>query len=279
MDQGAFLSTFLVVFRESLEASLIVGIILTALHRLRQWRYCPHVLASIGLAILVSLFIGMMLMSMTTTAQGNLEKILEGSISFAACVILTYMIFWMDAQAKRLRPEIETKLESAISQKDMLVILSLPFLAVFREGAETVLFLSALASKSAGLISMGGSLLGFALAVGVTCLIFVGGKRIPLRPLFRASGLLLFLIAAGMLAYGVHEFNEINIIPEIYAPVWNINHILNEKVGLGAFLKSLFGYNGNPSLTEVLSYALYISVVFYFLTHRKEDMAYRSQSK
>lgn len=273
MIGSSFVMTFLIVFRESLEASLIVGIILTVLYRLKQKRYFPNVFASVGVALIVSVLAGFALMSMTKIAQGNWQKILEGGISFAACGVLTYMIFWMDSQAKKIRPEIETKLETAISRHDLAVIFTLPFLAIFREGAETVLFLSAVATKEAGGVSVSGLLLGLGLAVLITTLVFGGGKKVPMKSLFRLSGIFLLLIAAGLLAYGIHEFHELGIIPEVYAPVWDINHILNEKKGLGAFLKSLLGYNGNPSIVEVTSYAAYLTGVFYLLARRRQGSA------
>jgi high-affinity iron transporter len=95
----------------------------------------------------------------------------------------------------------------------------------------------------------------------VSAAIFLGGRAIPLRPLFRWTAIVLLLMAAGMLAYGIHELEELGWIPQIMSPVWNTNHLLNEKEGLGAFLKALFGYNGNPSLIEVAAYLTYLAVV------------------
>jgi len=268
MLEGSLITTFLIVFREALEASLIIGIILTVLGHLNQKKYFPHVAVSTFVAILVSLLAGKILMTLTETAQGSVEKLIEGGISLVACGVLTYMVFWMDRQAKKIKPEIQSQLEKAISGGELITIISLPFLAVFREGAETVLFLSALSAKNPDSVSLLGGILGLVLAVLIVFTIFVGGKKIPLRPLFQGSGIFLLLIAAGLLAYGIHEFQELGLIPELYAPVWNINHILNEKVGLGQFLKSIFGYNGNPSLIEVIGYTSYLSGIIFFLNKR-----------
>lgn len=265
MNEGSLIATFMVVFRESLEASLIVGIVLTVLARLKQNRYFPHILASSGLAVLASVLAGFLLMSLTSKVRGRWEEFIEGIISLAACGVLTYMIFWMDRQAKRIKPQIEARVEEVVSRGELFSLVLLPFLAVFREGAETVLFLSAVASQGSGSLSLAGGILGLGLGIFIVGVIFIGGKRIPLKPLFRTSGIFLLLVAAGLLAYGIHEFHELGIIPEIYAPVWNLNPILNEKEGLGSFLKALFGYNGNPSLVEVLAYAAYLAGVSFFL--------------
>ena len=271
MPEGTLMATLVVVFRETLEAGLIVGIILTVLARLRAMRYAKHVWASVGLAVGLSIAVGWILSLLTQTTQGQWEKIIEGVISLVACGVLTHMVFWMDRQAKRIRPEIETRVESAVSHQELVVIAMLAFLAVLREGAETVLFLKAVAIQSGGSASLSGGLLGGTLALGVTAAIFVGGKKVPLKPLFRYTGFLLLLIAAGMLAYGIHELQELGWIPELVYPVWNINHILNEKEGIGSFLKALFGYNGNPSLIEVIGYLAYLLGVGWALRRSKEE--------
>lgn len=268
MTDGNITATFVIVFREMLEAGLIVGIILTVLSKLRAMRYAPQVWTSIGLAVLASALAGWALGLATQATQGRWEKIIEGLISLIACGVLTYMVFWMDRQAKRIRPEVAEHVESAVSRQDRYAMLALPFLAVFREGAETVLFLQAVAIQSGSAVSWVGGLAGGALAIAVTAAIFVGGRRIPLRSLFRGTGVLLLLIAAGLLAYGVHELEELGWLPPLIAPVWNINHLLNEKEGLGAFLKALFGYNGNPSLLEVIAYVTYLVVVTVLLRRR-----------
>ena len=258
MSDGTFMATFVIVFRETLEAALIVGIILTVLARLGAMRYGPHVWASSALAVAVSILVGWVLSVTTQSIQGQWEKIIEGVISLLACGVLTYMVFWMDRQGKRIKPEVETRVEGAVSRSELAVIVTLPFLAVLREGAETVLFLKAVAFQSSGAVSLVGGLLGGVLAIGVTAAIFIGGRKIPLRALFRSTGLLLLFIAAGLLAYGVHELQELGWIPTLVYPVWNINFLLNETEGLGAFLKALFGYNGNPSLLEVIVYVSYL---------------------
>jgi high-affinity iron transporter len=268
MDAGHFLANFLILFREALEACLIIGIILTVLDRLNQKRFFPHVLISATIAILTSVVAGFLLVKLTAHAQEEVQELIEGIVNLLACGVLTYMIFWMDRQASRIKPEIESQLEVAISRQDYIVMITLPFLAVFREGAETVLFLIALSGQSQGGISWVGSLTGLLLAVGICLFIFIGGKRVPLKLLFKGSSLFLLFIAAGLLMGGIHEFHELHIIPEIYAPVWNLNPILDEKVGVGMFLKAIFGYNADPSIVEVAAYGTYFSFILWLLYKR-----------
>lgn len=260
MTSGSLVATLMIVFRETLEAGLIVGIVLAMLVRLRAMAYVPRVCAGVAAAVGASLVAGWLLSLSTGATQGVWETAIAGVISIAACAVLTHMIFWMDRQSKRIRPELEERVEVAVSRQDRLALALLPFLAVFREGAETVLFLQA-ATLQSGTASLAGGLLGAALAVAVTALIFVGGRRIPLKTLFRSTGWLLLLMAAGLLAYGIHELGELGWLPALIEHVWDLNPLLNEHAGAGAFLKSLFGYNGNPSLTEVLAYLIYLTIV------------------
>ncbi|MBI4115909.1 MAG: FTR1 family protein, partial [Candidatus Omnitrophica bacterium] len=253
--------------------SLIIAIILTALLRLKQKRYLPHVIWSSSVAIVVSILTGVVLLSLTESLQGEIQTILEGAISLVACGVLTYMIFWMDRQGRLIKSELETQVEEAVTQGELLAILFLPFLAVYREGAETALFLVAVASQNSGIISFWGGISGFSAAVLIAIGIFILGMRIPLRPFFRSTGFFLLLVAGGLLAYGVHELGEIGWIPPIVEHVWDINYLFNEKEGLGAFAKALFGYNGNPSLTEVMVYAVYLTVIPLFLRNRQLAVA------
>ena len=279
MHDASIFSTFLVVFRESLEASLIVGIILTVLSRLQENRYFIHVILSSVAAIILSIAICWVTLTYFVQLKGDVKTWIEAIVSLLACGVLTYMVVWMDSQAKRIKPEIEMSVESALSKKDLFVVMSMPFLAVFREGAETVLFLTAVANQSSGSVSFVGGFTGLAAGIIIVYAIFAGGKKIPLRPLFKVSGYLLIFMAAGLLAYGIHEFHELGVIPEGIKEVWNMNHILNDKQGLGVFLKALFGYNGNPSLVEVIAYCLYLFGIFAFLSKKKHEAGFVTSSR
>jgi high-affinity iron transporter len=273
---GVVLSTFIVVFREALEAGLIVGIILTLLSKMNAARYMKHVLAGVAAALLLSWGLGNWLSSLTEDSQGVMGPIIEGGISLAACGVLTYMFFWMEKQARHLKSDIEIRVETALSAQDHAAFVSLPFFAVLREGAETVLFLKAVSIQSGGSVSWAGGLSGAGLAVAASVFIFVGGKKVPVRLLFRVTGLLIVFIAAGLLGYGLHELGEIGWIPVGVEHLYDMNHVLDEKTGLGSFLKALFGYNGNPSLTETLAYWAYL-VAMLALSFRPKGAAVASR--
>jgi high-affinity iron transporter len=122
-----------------------------------------------------------------------------------------------------------------------------------------------------------GALLGLGVAVIVGWILFSTTNRLSLSGFFNVTNILLIFFAAGMVAYGVHELNEAGWIPTIIYPVWDINHILSDKSELGLVLKALFGYNGNPSLTEVIAYLVFLAFLLgnYFRFQRSQTIKTR----
>jgi len=148
-------------------------------------------------------------------------------------------------------------------------LFGLAFVAVLREGIETALFLTAAAFSATPMQTLTGGTLGLAVAVVLGWLIFTAGKRLNVRAFFRVTSVLLVLFAAGLVAQAVHEFQEAALLPALVEQVWDvadeyIRPILDERSGVGALLKALFGYNGNPSLLEVIAYGVYVAVVSAF---------------
>jgi high-affinity iron transporter len=186
---------------------------------------------------------------------------------FVAAGVLTWMIFWMRKQAVNIKAHLHAQIQSVLTSGSSRGLVILAFVVVVREGIETVLFLFAATrvAESPLLFTVGG-FLGLAIAVGIGYSIYKGSSRLNLRTFFNVTSVVLIFFAAGLLAYGIHEFIEAGIIPPLVDPVWDINHILSEKSTFGLFLKAIVGYNGNPSLVEVIAYPIYLALVlgFYF---------------
>jgi len=180
---------------------------------------------------------------------------------FLAAGILTWMIFWMSRQARTLKSELEAGVRQAVTQ-NRRALFALAFFAVVREGIELALFLTASALASDAIQTLTGAVLGLAISVLLGWLLFTSTLRLNLQRFFQVTGFLLILFAAGLVAHGVHEFNEVGWIPALIEQVWNLNPVLDENSTFGALLKALFGYNGNPSLTEVLAYLAYFVALF-----------------
>jgi high-affinity iron transporter len=264
------LPAYILSLREGLEAALIVGIVLGALRQMRRPDLRSAVWAGVFSAVLLSLGAGALLSLLGLSFAGRAEEIFEGFTMLLAAGILTWMIFWMNRQARSLKADLESGVQHAATG-GRGSLFGLAFLAVLREGVELALFLSAAAFASDGLQTLAGALLGLGTAILLGWSLFATAVRLDLRRFFGVTGVLLVFFAAGLVAHGVHEFNEAGWIPAVIEHVWDINPVLSEDSFAGQLLKALFGYNGNPSLTEVLAYLAYFVILFFGLRRTRRQ--------
>jgi high-affinity iron transporter len=268
------LSALLITLREGLEATLIIGIILAYLSNTNNRQGFKPVWIGTSLAIAVSLVAGVVIYFYAGRLEGKAEEIFEGIAMWTATGVLTWMIFWMRKQAINIKGHLHAQIQSALGSGSMLGLIGLAFVAVAREGVETVLFLfAATRVAESAIISAVGGILGLGIAVAIGYTIYKGTSKLNLKVFFNVTGLLLILFAAGLLAHGIHELHEAGIIPPVIAHVWDINHTLSEQSIIGRFLTAIFGYNANPSLVEVLAYVGYLGITltsyFYPTTAKK----------
>lgn len=247
----------LITLREGLEAALIIGIVLGYLRRIEYTGARRFVWSGVLAAVVASLGVAAGIQSIGLRLEGAPEQLFEGATMFLAVGVLTWMIFWMRYQARLMKTSLESDVQAAVETGNNRVLAALAFLAVFREGVETALFLSAAAFASDGSGTLIGSVLGLLAALALGYLLYASSARVNIQIFFNATSALLLLFAAGLLAHGVHEFQEAGLIPTLNAELWNTNHLLNERSATGELLKALFGYNGNPSFEEVAAYLLY----------------------
>lgn len=250
---------FLITIREGLEAALIIGIILAYLARTGNRQGFKQVWIGTSLGGLVSLAAGAVVYLAAGELKSPGEEIFEGSAMLLAAGMLTWMIFWMRKQAINIKAHLQAQIQSALSKGSSFALIAIVFLAVVREGIETVLFLfAATRTTEAPLASTAGGLLGLASAAAIGYLIYKGASGFNIKVFFNVTSVILVFFAAGLLAHGIHELNEVGIIPSIIEHVWDINSVIPEKGTFGRFLTALLGYNGNPSLSEVFGYAGYL---------------------
>ncbi len=256
------LSALLITLREGLEAALIIGIILAYLARTDNRQAFKPVWVGVSLAVAVSLAVGAAIFILVGELGGTAEEVFEGIAMFLAVGVLTWMIFWMRKQAVNIKLHLHAQLHSVLTSGSSFALIMLAFVVVVREGIETVVFLfaSTRVTESA-LLSTAGGLLGLVLAVAIGYSLYRGASRLNLRTFFNVTSVFLIIFAAGLLAHGIHEFHEAGIIPPVIEHVWDTNNILPESEGVGQFLRAIVGYNGNPSLVEVVAYPLYLLVV------------------
>jgi high-affinity iron transporter len=244
-----------------LEAALIIGIVLGVLKKTGKIQFSKNVWIGGGSAALLSLVAALILNAIGASFEGAAEEIFEGFAMLIAAGVLTWMIFWMRRQAQTLQTELEAEVRQAVRTQGGKALFSLAFVAVLREGIELALFLTAAAATSTTQQTLMGGLLGLAGAAVLGWLLFATTVQLNLKAFFQVTSVLLILFAAGLVAHGVHEFNEVGWIPAVVEHVWDLNLVLDEASPLGLMLKALFGYNGNPSLTEVAAYVVYFAAI------------------
>ncbi len=269
------LPSYLLSLREGLEAALIIGIVLGALRKIRRTDLAPALWLGVMAAVGVSVLAAVLLTLFGLSLEGSAEKIYEGITMFLAAGILTWMIFWMSGQAKHMKGELEDGVNKAAAghEAGKRSIFGLAFIAVVREGVELALFITAAFfagnNEQIGvntIQTLAGVVLGLGTSILLGWSLLATTVRLDLRRFFQITGLLLILFAAGLVAHGIHEFNEINWIPSVVEHVWDMNTYVDETSVFGELLKTLFGYNGNPSLTEMIGYFGYLLIVTFLFT-------------
>lgn len=254
--------TFVVTLREGFEAALILGIVLTYLQKIgaeHQYHYVTRggllgVLASIALGVLVTVLSGPLL---------DLGPDLIGlAVIFIAVVVLTWHGYWMQQHARAVKGEVQRRIDQAQATHRLWIVGVLAFTGVFREGAETVLFLWGLmtqATTASGWASALGAILGLAMAATLGWAIFRGGRHISLQRFFNITSVFLLFLAAGMFSTGVGRLEAMGFLPQT-PTAWDTSLLLDDHGFVGGFLNGLVGYRARPSALEAGGYLLYVLV-------------------
>ncbi len=266
------IAEFVIGFREALEAALIIGIILGYLKKTNQLEQANRVYVGVAAGVLASAFTALAFNALSFEFTGVTEMVFEGATMLIAAVVLTWMIFWMGKQR-----QIASNIQKAVDKSITGGLTLLAFIAVYREGFEMVLFLNALAfeSKTNPLLGALGGMLAAAL-LGV--LVYEVELRLNVKKLFQATSVLLILFAAGLVAHGVHEFQEAGAINAFSSQAWNTQWLLDDKTSLGSLFGALFGYSHDPSWLEVGAYAFYLTVMLYAFNRLAEKRVSRSNA-
>jgi high-affinity iron transporter len=262
------IASLIITFRETLEAALVTGIVLSYLSRTRQTRYSGVVYAGVASGAVAAVIGAFLFSRLAEGFTGRAEQLFEGVTMLLGALLLSTMILWMMRQ-RHVAQDLEARVAVELAEAHSWGLFSLVFLAVLREGIETVIFLGAATAASAGGVLVG-ALIGIGAAIALGYVAFVGARKVNIKTFFNVTSLLLILFAAGLVARGMHELQEAGLVPALIEHVWDINPPVNpdgsypalhENGTIGAVLKSLLGYSGNPSLIEVLSYVAYLAVM------------------
>lgn len=252
-----------ITFRETLEAALVVGIVLAYLEKTGAVKFNKNVYFGVGAGVFASIVFGLAFGNIYDQLGDFFGKTLEAALLLIGATMLTWMILWMLKQ-RHVRGEIEHSVSTQIQSGHALGLSLLVFVSVFREGIETVVFLSSANVIGQGAVTLLGALSGIGAAILLAFVLFHTAVKVDLKFFFNVTSVLLVLFAAGLVSQAVHEFEEAGVLVE--APddqrLWDAKGFLNEKENpLGVFLKVLVGYDDNPTPAQGLAYAAYLLVV------------------
>lgn len=260
------LAAFLLVLREGFEATLLVAIILAYLAKTGHSGSSLGVWYGVAVAAALSVIAGAGMFFTASSLSGNAGDIFKGATMWFAVGVLTYMILWMRRQARTIASDIRSGVDKAVGKGGILALATLAFVMVFREGLETALFMFSITQTSSPLQVALGSIAGLAGAVGLGYAVYVGGRRLDLGAFFKVTGLLLLVVAAGLLAHGMAMFEFASLVPAIYYPLWDLSGVamLTSESFFGQFLIAFFGWDPKPDFLEFMLWAGYVAVVGYF---------------
>lgn len=278
------LATFLIGLREGLEAALIVGILVAYLSRVGRRDVLPRLWAGVGLAIALAVGIGAVLTFGAYTLTSEAQELLGGLLSVLTVAMVTWMIFWMQRTAASMKRTLEGEVDRALSAGGAWALVAIGFVSVAREGVETTLLLwSMVQSFGDAPLALLGALLGLLAAVALGWLLARGMVRIDLRTFFAWTGAFLVVVAAGVLAYGIHDLQEAAALPGPFttlAPVdpvtgavvtgwaglpfgwaFDLSAAIPPGSPLAAVLQATIGFMPRMSWLQVIGWALYLAVV------------------
>lgn len=278
------LANFLIGLREGLEAALVVSILVAYLVKSDRRHLLRWVWLGVGIAVAMSVAVTLGLGLQSRQLDFRSQELMGGTLSIVAVVFVTWMVFWMAGAARSIAGELRGRIDAAAGRWWSLALLS--FLAVGREGLETGVLLWTFTRAATGRDQPEGfqttaepllaASAGIAVAVVLGYLIYRGAVTINLTWFFTVTGLLLILVAAGVLSYGVHDLQEIDVLPGLGDTLYDISGVVDPNAWYGALLGGMFNFTPEPTKLEALAWVLYVvpvSALYLFSIHRRSDPA------
>ena len=266
------LVAFLIMLREGIEASLIVGIIASYLAQTGRRQYLGAIWVGVGIAAAICVAVGLGMHAAAAEFPQRQQEMFESAVALVAVVILTSMVFWMKSAARSIKGALHDKIDASMqtSQSAAFALVAMAFFAVGREGLESVFFLLAIFQQAEGLAVPIGALLGLLCAVAVGLLIYWGGVRLDLRRFFKFTGVFIIFVAAGLLAGFLKTMHEAGLWNGLQQVVADWSNVLPADGPLGTVLSGMFGYNDNPTIGQVLIYFAYLipALILFYMPAR-----------
>jgi high-affinity iron transporter len=253
------LPTFVIGLREGMEAALIVGIVAAFVGQQDRRDALRQVWIGVGIAVSLCIGIGIALQVISSALPQRQQEGLETVVGAIAVVMVTYMVLWMRRHARTMKADLQKAAGSTLARGSTKALVAMAFLAVLREGLETVVFLLATFHASGDATSSWvGALLGIALAVVLGWVIYKGGVRINLARFFRITGFVLLVVAAGLVMTAVHTANEAGWLNFGQVQALDLSWLVRPGTPLSSVVTGVLGIQPYPVWVEVISYAVYL---------------------
>ncbi|KDB06936.1 iron permease FTR1 [Burkholderia sp. lig30] len=259
-----------IVWRESVEALLVVGILYAWLKNGDDdaRRGLPYLWAGVGAGLLMAVALGGALVGFTEVLSGDAQDYFQTAMVLIACVLIVQMVLWMRQHGRTLKRDMEQSLQKSTQDANWWGVAVLVALAIAREGSETVIFLYGLGFGQSGHVDAS-QMLAVAIGLGLAMLTFfllqLGGKYFSWRHFFRFTEVMLLLLGAGLFQTGVDKLIDKEILPVGIAQLWDTSAILDDSGTFGSLVATLTGYRAHPALANLIAYAAYWAVVWLLL--------------
>lgn len=256
------IGNYLIGLREGVEAALIVSILLAYLAATGRTSLQSHVWRGVGVAVLFSIGIASTLQVISAELSEQVEPLFTGVMSVVAVGFVTWMVFWMKRTARTIAADLRSRLDAAAVGGSVVAVAGMAFAAVAREGTETAVFFWA-AARAAGQQgpALVGLVLGLATAVVFGWVLYRSTRRVNLHRLFKVTGVMLVFVAAGVLSYGVHEFQEMGVMPGGDAVVLDLTQWIPEGSVAAVLASGLFNLHAQTTALQVAAYLGYVAAV------------------
>ncbi|KUY83172.1 FTR1 family protein [Burkholderia sp. RF4-BP95] len=256
-----------IVWRESVEALLVVGILYAWLKNGDDdaRRGLPFLWTGVAVGLLMAIGLGAALVGFTEVLSGDAQDYFQTAMVLIACVLIVQMVLWMRRHGRTLKRDMEQSLQQSTRDSNWWGVAVLVALAIAREGSETVIFLYGLGFGQSGHVDASQMLavvIGLGLAFLTFYLLQLGGKYFSWRHFFRVTEVMLLFLGAGLFQTGVDKLIDKEILPLGISQVWDTSSILDDSGTFGSLVATLTGYRAHPALTNLIAYAVYWAVVW-----------------
>ncbi|AVJ26909.1 FTR1 family iron permease [Achromobacter spanius] len=259
-----------IVWRESVEALLVVGILYTWLRATPEGkRGLPYLWGGVAAGLALAVALALVLLGVSSWLSDEGQEWFQAIMSLAACALVVQMVVWMKKHGRTLKGELESGARASVASDNWWGLLVLVAIAVAREGSETVVFLYGTVSAGEGgsdmlMLAVAG-VAGFAVALLTFWLLQLGGKLITWRRFFFVTEILLLLLAGSLLVGGLDHLISLDVLPTIVDPVWDSSWLLSDSTGIGKVLADFAGYRALPALSSLLLWIAYWIIVWALL--------------